>query len=168
MTRLGMIAGTLLLLALTACSSGLNAVPSSTVLTTTAKPLGTRISFPVNKFGIISVTVTSYQQPVPGNAATFTTPPAGDVFGVIDAQMCAGPHGSPKGPDTTDFTAYTAKGASVLVDLTNDATSPALDNVSSLGANECAEGSITFDVPKAERPASVEYATVARWTIPPA
>jgi len=149
---LQIVAGTALLLVLAACGSSLNAVPGSTVLTTTAKQLGTKISFPADKFGIVSVTVTSYTQPEPGDAASFTTPPAGDVFGVIDAQMCAGPGGSAKGPDTTDFTAYTAKGASVLVDLTNDATSPALDNVSSLGANTCAEGSVTFDVPKGVRP----------------
>jgi len=104
------------------------------------------------------VTVYSVTVPFTSEQATMK-PDLGDVFGVVDAEVCAGPHGPAR---TARRTRTLSAFAVVLSDAStasslygNAARRPIVsDDASHLSANRCTRGFPTFEMKPALTPSA--------------
>lgn len=110
--------------------------------------------------GIVSVTV--YSLKLPYASTTSNQPVTGDVFALGDVEACAGSQGA----NTDSGNALLAfqlslvmpDGNTLGMEYQNDAEEPSLANLAGhLGANKCARGSVTFQVPTGQVPVAVGW-----------
>lgn len=110
--------------------------------------------------GIDSVTVQRFSEPISSNitlAGQPVQPGTGRVFAVATVRICADEDGSEDGVALvrSDLTLTRADLPPLAPSV--DAMSPALDRVSTLSADACVTGFVTFEVPSGTRPAAVAW-----------
>jgi hypothetical protein len=118
--------------------------------------------------GVVKVSVHGLTLPVPAPAGA---PPlaAGSRLAAADITVCAGPSGSAQGPQLGFFVLVSKTGATIAP-TPFTTTAPNLASTTSLAANQCARGNLTFTVPEGFTPRSVTYgpdtAHIYAWRAP--
>lgn len=159
-------------------SSGKSSGSSSGVYT-----MGTAVQIPNTFEGIASVTVYGYYPNIQSTEPDVDTPPAGDNYGAIDTQVCAGSQGSQIGVSDDDFTLLLSNGSNAQTD--NLGGTPTVSPLSAetdiggsmqgLSPGQCTRGYVIFDVPQSTTAQFVQFTgnsasftqsnSVVKWTI---
>lgn len=104
---------------------------------------------------IRTVTLLSLMYPVPP-PSEFERPAPGKELAVAEIQVCAGPSGSQTGPVTLLFELVFPNGQEVGESFF-EAKGPSLSRIDALGANQCGQGFITYEIASGTEPQLLRY-----------
>jgi hypothetical protein len=124
-------------------------------LTPTDLRIGQTATFSANtNDGVVGITVVSLQIPYASPSRSYQ-PPAGDEFAVATVRECAGSAGLPSGTPSFGWELVFADGSTVST--SPDAAFPGLDTISAVGPDQCAAGTLTFEIASGSAPSYIEY-----------
>ncbi len=137
--------------------------PDATIAPTVAKAFG--VGDTVKTSAGNTVRVISYETPATG-LNRFVKPKDGMTLAAIDVELCAGvvPTSGSSGVNPYDFELQMPDNTRLRPSFGKE---PALHDTQ-LVANDCARGWVTFDVPLASKPSSVNYrgSSLIKWIVP--
>jgi len=114
-------------------------------------PAGTGITA-VTVYSLASIHTPAIQPSASGGTA------AAEVVWAADASVCAGPTGSPEGPQLAYFNLVLTDGTTVSAAPLVSPASQNLATVTTLARNQCSRGVVLFRVQAGVRPSEVRYA----------
>jgi hypothetical protein len=118
--------------------------------------------------GIVSITVSDVTFPWPAGAPTGFVGTGGAELAVATVTQCAGPDGAPNGASAIGWELHFPGGT--IVTPTDDAKTPGLDSINSVGANKCVTGYLTFAIAIGSHPAYIHYSGAIvhpyQWALP--
>jgi hypothetical protein len=104
--------------------------------------------------GIRTVTVLSLVSPA--DAESVPAPRRGYHYAAAHVELCAGEAGTSGGPDLLFFELLLANGSAVKPNPASTST-PSLATFTSIGANRCISGYVTFEIALGTTPALLRY-----------